>query len=169
MDTRDNDDLDFTWTTGNNPVISHRRLIDSGAFGEVHEVSSHSKWQTNSWTATWWWHWSGMWMLPQKVINCNANPSSAGFRKKTSSTIRWDKTRRCTQWKTRRHQIMQTWLSQQHCLRIKTWKAPKFVILFSRYGVMWFKFGNLYSTQMDDGNHRNDAAFHKCWCIGANP
>jgi len=28
---------DYTWTTGNNSAISHVRLIDSGAAGEVHE------------------------------------------------------------------------------------------------------------------------------------
>jgi hypothetical protein len=30
--------MDYTWTTGNDSAISHIRVIDSGAGGEVHEV-----------------------------------------------------------------------------------------------------------------------------------
>lgn len=32
------DDEDLTWTTGKNPRFTHIRLIDFGAFGEVHGV-----------------------------------------------------------------------------------------------------------------------------------
>lgn len=32
---------DFSWTTGNSTKLAHRRLIASGAFGDVHEVFSH--------------------------------------------------------------------------------------------------------------------------------
>ena len=30
---------DYTWTTGNNVDLSHIRIIDRGASGEVHEVA----------------------------------------------------------------------------------------------------------------------------------
>ena len=36
METPETEDND--WTTGNDPDLSHRRIIDMGAFGEVHEV-----------------------------------------------------------------------------------------------------------------------------------
>ena len=36
-------DVDYNWTTNNEPAISHLRLIDSGASGEVHKVSPDSK------------------------------------------------------------------------------------------------------------------------------
>lgn len=32
-------EIGYAWTTGNDPAILHRRLIDSGGSGEVHEVS----------------------------------------------------------------------------------------------------------------------------------
>jgi len=35
------DEADFEWTCGNNTKISHKRHIDNGAVGEVHEVSPH--------------------------------------------------------------------------------------------------------------------------------
>jgi len=31
--------LDYRWTVGNDKGLSHLRIIDSGASGEVHEVS----------------------------------------------------------------------------------------------------------------------------------
>jgi hypothetical protein len=31
--------VDYSWTTNNEPAISHLQLIDSGASGEVHKVS----------------------------------------------------------------------------------------------------------------------------------
>jgi hypothetical protein len=31
--------IDYTWTAGDDPIISHVRIIDSGAGGEVHEVA----------------------------------------------------------------------------------------------------------------------------------
>jgi hypothetical protein len=34
---------DVNWTLGNNSDLSYRRSIDSGATGEVHEVSPNSK------------------------------------------------------------------------------------------------------------------------------
>jgi len=33
------EELDSSWTTGDDPSLSHRRHIDSGAFGDVHEVT----------------------------------------------------------------------------------------------------------------------------------
>ena len=30
---------DFTWTTGSDPEVRHKRIIDLGGSGEVHEVS----------------------------------------------------------------------------------------------------------------------------------
>jgi hypothetical protein len=30
---------DHTWVTGGDPAITHKRLIDEGAFGEVHHVT----------------------------------------------------------------------------------------------------------------------------------
>jgi len=36
METPETEDND--WTTGNDPDLSHKRIIDMGAFGEVHEV-----------------------------------------------------------------------------------------------------------------------------------
>jgi hypothetical protein len=30
--------LDYGWTTGNDPSITHQRRIDAGSGGEVHEV-----------------------------------------------------------------------------------------------------------------------------------
>jgi hypothetical protein len=38
MNIEGNDEWDYAWTTGNDPAVSHQRLIDSGAFGDVHEV-----------------------------------------------------------------------------------------------------------------------------------
>lgn len=29
---------DFSWTVGDDATLSHRRMIDAGASGEVHEV-----------------------------------------------------------------------------------------------------------------------------------
>lgn len=34
---------DYTWTTGNDAALSHIRIIDRGASGEVHEVALRSK------------------------------------------------------------------------------------------------------------------------------
>lgn len=31
-------DHDLAWTTGNDPKVIHKRMIDYGAFGDVHEV-----------------------------------------------------------------------------------------------------------------------------------
>jgi len=31
---------DHTWVTGGDATIAHKRLIDEGAFGEVHHVNS---------------------------------------------------------------------------------------------------------------------------------
>ena len=32
-------ELDFSWTTGGQPDITHTKSIDRGGFGAVHEVS----------------------------------------------------------------------------------------------------------------------------------
>ena len=34
----DRSNIDFGWTTGNNTALSHQRLIDSGAYADVHQV-----------------------------------------------------------------------------------------------------------------------------------
>lgn len=34
----DEEGFDYNWTTGNDISLIHCRLIDSGAFGDVHEV-----------------------------------------------------------------------------------------------------------------------------------
>jgi hypothetical protein len=34
------DHLNFRWTVGNDPELSHRRVIDAYASGEVHEVNT---------------------------------------------------------------------------------------------------------------------------------
>jgi hypothetical protein len=44
MDIRKmSDDEDLSWTTGNDPDLSHVRSIDAGASGDVHEVSPFLK------------------------------------------------------------------------------------------------------------------------------
>jgi hypothetical protein len=33
-------DIDYSWTTGGDAQLSHRKLIARGGFGDVHEVLS---------------------------------------------------------------------------------------------------------------------------------
>jgi hypothetical protein len=55
------DEYDFTWTCGSDNV-SHRRHIDNGAVGEVHEVSLFVKFQLIS-ADDFQWYWASTYYI----------------------------------------------------------------------------------------------------------